>query len=147
MRRHLDRIDQLILAELRHNARIPVAALGDRVNLSRNAVRQRIERLERDEYIQGYTIVEHTAEARANVTANLFVYRTDRMRGGEVIAALKSVPEVVICDVMSGEFDLFVRLEAPSVDRVRAVWQQISMMTGVRDITTTVTLSTVIDRT
>ncbi|HHG6298056.1 TPA: Lrp/AsnC family transcriptional regulator [Streptococcus pneumoniae] len=147
MRRPLDTTDELILVELRRNARIPVATLGERVNLSRNAVRQRIERLERDEYIQGYTIVEHRAESRASVTANLFVHRNDRMRGGEVIAALKNVPEVVICDVISGEFDLFVRLEAASVERVQAVWQQISSMSGVRDITTTVTLSTVIDRT
>lgn len=57
MKRILDRADERILAELTRNARIPHAELAEKVNLSRNAVRQRIERLERDSLILGYTIV------------------------------------------------------------------------------------------
>lgn len=49
-------LDERILAELTANARIAHAELGLKVNLSRNAVRQRIERLERDGAIQGYTL-------------------------------------------------------------------------------------------
>lgn len=51
--RDLDPIDQRILAELRTNARISHAQLGEIVRLSRTAVRQRIERLERDGRIRG----------------------------------------------------------------------------------------------
>lgn len=52
----IDPIDERILEELRHDARLPTAELARRVNLSRNAVRQRIERLEREGSIAGYTI-------------------------------------------------------------------------------------------
>ena len=43
----LDQIDQRILAELTKNARMSHAELATKVLLSRNAVRQRIERMER----------------------------------------------------------------------------------------------------
>ena len=52
----LDEIDQKILKELEENSRLPIAKIAHRVSLSRNAVRQRIDRLERDKIITGYTI-------------------------------------------------------------------------------------------
>lgn len=57
MKRLPDRADERILAELARNARIPHAEIADKINLSRNAVRQRIERLERSGHIGGYTII------------------------------------------------------------------------------------------
>ncbi|QOT18441.1 Lrp/AsnC family transcriptional regulator [Paenarthrobacter sp. YJN-5] len=142
-----DDIDGQILAELRQNARISLARLGERVLLSRNAVRQRIERLERDGFIRGYTIREAVDGDRPRVSAVMLVYRQDRMRGSEVIAGLRAIPEVVICDVVSGELDLVVRVEATDAGRIQQIWEQVSAFPGVRDITTALSLSTVIDRT
>lgn len=147
MKRLLDRADDRILSELARNARIPHAELAEKINLSRNAVRQRIERLERSGIIQAYTIV--TGDGRgggATIVAMMFVYRHDRMRGGDVIQALKSIPEVVSCDVMSGEFDLVVRVEAGTADRIREIWQAISAVSGVRDTVTAFALSSMIKR-
>ncbi|MCX8453675.1 Lrp/AsnC family transcriptional regulator [Paenarthrobacter ureafaciens] len=141
-----DNIDGQILAELRQNARISLARLGERVLLSRNAVRQRIERLERDGFIRGYTIREAVDGDRPRVSAVMLVYRQDRMRGSEVIAGLRAIPEVVICDVVSGELDLVVRVEATDAGRIQQIWEQVSAFPGVRDITTALSLSTVIDR-
>ena len=141
-----DDIDARIMAELRQNARISLARLGERVLLSRNAVRQRIERLERDGYIQGYTIKEAIGGDRPRVSAVLLVYRQDRMRGSDVIAGLRAIPEVVTCDVVSGELDLVVRIEASDAARIQEIWKQVSAFPGVQDITTALSLSTVIDR-
>jgi Lrp/AsnC family leucine-responsive transcriptional regulator len=147
MKRALDRADERILTELTANARIPHAELAAKVNLSRNAVRQRIERLERDGFIQGYTIMAGDGRPTpSTITALMFVYRHDRMRGGDVIHALRHLREVVTCDVMSGEFDLVVRVEAAEADRIRQVWQEISAMPGVRDTLTAFALSSVIRR-
>jgi len=139
-------IDARILAELRNNARISLAQLGERVLLSRNAVRQRIERLERDGHISGYTIKESVVDGRSKVSAFLHIQRRDRMRGSDVIAALRAFPEVVTCDVVSGELDMVVRIEAPDVARIQEVWQRVSEFPGVKDITTALSLSTVIKR-
>lgn len=76
----------------------------------------------------------------------MFVYRHDRMRGGDVLQALKNLPEVVSCDVMSGEFDLVVRVEADAADLIREIWQEISALSGVRDTLTAFALSSMIKR-
>lgn len=145
MARNLDRIDEVLLAELKANARASHAELSSKVNLSRNAVRVRIERLEREGFIRGYTIVVGDGGPSQNLTtALMFVYRHDRMRGGNVLHALRKIPEVVACDVMTGDFDLLVRVESAEADRIRQIWQQISELPGVRDTLTAFALSTVI---
>lgn len=63
-----------------------------------------------------------------------------------MIGALKSTSEVVACDVMSGEFDLVVRVEAGTADRIREVSQAISSLSGVRDTLTAFALSSMIKR-
>lgn len=141
----LDQIDQRILAELTKNARISHAELATKVLLSRNAVRQRIDRMERQGYIQGYTVVSGAA-GLSPVSAFLMVYRKDRVRGLDVISALRSIPEVVLCDVVSGDFDLLVRLEARSLERIQEIWEQIASLPGVTDTVTAMTLSSVIRR-
>lgn len=143
----LDRTDEQILSELKANARISHAELSAKVNLSRNAVRVRIERLEREGFIKGYTIVSGEGGSKQHVTtALMFVYRHDRMRGGDVIQALRKIPEVIACDIMTGDFDLLVRVESPEADRIRQIWQQIAELPGVRDTLTAFALSSVIRR-
>ncbi|MGX5210281.1 Lrp/AsnC family transcriptional regulator [Streptomyces violaceus] len=142
----MDTIDENIIAELTRNARISHSELADKVLLSRNAVRQRIERLERQGHIAGYTIVRAGDETGDVVSALVLVYRQDRMRGGDVLAGLKRIPEVVICEILSGDFDIMVRLEAASLERVRVIREDIAQMPGVRDTVTALTLSGIVNR-
>lgn len=144
---HLDEIDRRILAELAVDARLPLVTLAARVHLSRNAVRQRMERMERDGVIAGYTVVRgHPVGEARPVTAMLFVYRADRMRGGQVLAELAAIQEVVRCDVLAGEFDLLLTLQAESMERVGEVWERIAALPDVTNTVTAVSLTTVIDR-
>ncbi|MGW1675764.1 Lrp/AsnC family transcriptional regulator [Streptomyces sp. NPDC002324] len=142
----MDAIDEKIIAELTCNARLSHSELASRVLLSRNAVRQRIERLERQGHIAGYTIVRPGEDTGNVVSALVLVHRQDRMRGGDVLAALKSIPEVVICEILSGDYDIMVRLEAASLERVRVIWENIAQMPGVRDTVTALTLSSIVNR-
>lgn len=142
----MDTIDEKILAELTRNGRVSHSELAGKVLLSRNAVRQRIERLEREGHIAGYTIVRACGDTGDPVSALVLVHRQDRMRGGDVLAALKRIPEVVICEILSGDFDIMVRLEAASLERVRIIWEEIAQMPGVRDTVTSLTLSSVVNR-
>ena len=142
----MDAIDQKIIAELTRNARVSYAELASKVMLSRNAVRQRIDRLERQRQIAGYTIVRAGDDTGEVVSALVLVYRQDRMRGGDVLAAITRIPEVVICEILSGDFDIMVRLEAASLERIRGIWEDIAQMPGVRDTVTALTLSSVANR-
>ena len=142
---HLDDIDQRILAELSADARTPLVTLAARVHLSRNAVKQRMERMERDGVIDGYTL-RRGGETGRRVTAIVMVYRADRMRGGDIVTELTRIPEVSRCDILSGEFDLLVTIVADSMDRVGAIWEQISALPGVANTVTSVSLARVIER-
>lgn len=142
---HLDEIDHRILAELTADARVPLVTLAARVHLSRNAVKQRMERMERDGVIDGYTLRRGSGSAR-RMTAVVLVYRADRMRGGGVITELARIPEVVRCDILSGQFDLLVTVVADSMDRIGEIWEQIAALPGVADTVTSVSLSRPIDR-
>ena len=144
-RASLDQIDQRILEELTRNARISHAELAARVLLSRNAVRQRIDRMERHGQIQGYTVVSGSP-GQAPVTAYLMIYRKDRVRGSDVVAALQAIPEVVLCDVVSGDFDLIVRLESRSLERIQEIWERIAALPGVKDTVTAMSLSSYVSR-
>ncbi|UOB11634.1 Lrp/AsnC family transcriptional regulator [Streptomyces sp. HP-A2021] len=142
----MDAIDEKIITELTRNGRISHSELASKVLLSRNAVRQRIERLEREGHVAGYTIVRAGGDTSDVVSALVLVYRHDRMRGGDVLAALKRIPEVAICEILSGDFDIMVRLEAASLERIRNIWEDIAEMPGVRDTVTALTLSRVVNR-
>ena len=141
----LDAIDQQILTELDADARAPLVALAARVHLSRNAVKQRIERMERDGVIAGYTLRRGAAAGRRAV-AIVMVYRTDRMRGAHVITELTRIPEVERCDILSGEFDLLVTVSAESMDRVGEIWERIAALPGVANTVTSVSLTRVLAR-
>ncbi|MCY1439075.1 Lrp/AsnC ligand binding domain protein [compost metagenome] len=115
------------------------------MNLSRNAVRQRIERLERDGAIQGYTLrIGEGRRPASLINAVIFVYRYDRMRGEAVLDALRQIPEVIQCEVLSGEFDLMLRVEASSPERVHHVWKEIAAMPGVENTVTSFVLAAVV---
>ncbi len=140
MKSSLDNFDLAILSELTKNGRISHAELSTRVNLSRNAVRIRVERLEHDGVIASYTIVKGKSTA-TKIVAMMLIHRHDRMRGAEVLKALRSVPEVMSCDVMSGDFDIVVRLEADTTDRVREIWEDVARSPDVKDTITSFALS------
>lgn len=144
-RLHLDPIDRQILAALTEDARVPLVSLASQVHLSRNAVKQRMERMERQGVIGGYSVVPGRASA-SPVSAIVLVYRSDRMRGGGVVTEIARIPEVRRCDVLSGDFDLLVTLEAESMDRIGEIWELLAAVPGVANTVTAVSLTRVVDR-
>lgn len=141
----LDEIDLKILKELEQNARLPIAKIAHRVSLSRNAIRQRIDRLERDQVITGYTVTLGDGAAQLNIiSAYMFITRKDRMRGADVTTAIMNIPEVKTCHIVSGNLDIVVLIEAPSQERIKEIWQDLAKIPGILDISTSFSLSTVI---
>ena len=144
MHSELDDVDKKILQALTDNARMPVSDLSRLVNLSRNAVTHRIQRLEKSNIIKGYQIILGDGlPANDAVVAIMMVYRKDRMRGKEVIKYVEEVSEVVSCYVMSGDYDVILNVQARSHERIHEIWQHISALPSVDDTRTTFVLSVV----
>ena len=144
MHSDLDDVDKKIIQALTDNARIPVSDLARFVNLSRNAVTHRIQRLEKSNIIKGYQVILGDGfPARDAVVAIMMVYRKDRMRNKEVIKYVEKVSEIVSCYIMSGDYDVILNVQARSHERIHQIWQDISALSSVEDTRTTFVLSSV----
>ena len=62
-----DKFDQLIIKALQQDARQPVSAIAEQVNLSRSAVSERLKRLEQSGEIVGYQVEIGRASCRETV--------------------------------------------------------------------------------
>lgn len=139
----MDTIDHKIVELLMQNARMPIADLSRSVNLSRNAVKNRLAKLQKNNVIKGFTaLLGDGAPAAQPTIALIMVQRKDRMRGNSVQRFALSCDEVKSCFVMSGDLDIVLKVQASSHERVNEIWQQICALPEVEDTSTTFVLST-----
>ena len=119
--RQLDRLDRQILNILQNDGRIAMTELADRVHLSPTPCSDRVKRMERDGVILGY-------HARVNphaVGRNLLVFLEIKLsaKSGDVFdrvkEALRVVPEVLECHLVSGEFDYLVKARLSEMNAYR----------------------------
>jgi DNA-binding Lrp family transcriptional regulator len=142
MKIQLDNFDRKIIQALTDNARISITALSHLVNLSRNAVTNRMSKLEKSGFINGYTtILGDGLNNSESVDAAIMVFRKDRMRSKEVFEYANKVPEIKSCLILSGEYDVFLTLTASSQERIHEIWQDISNLKSVEDTNTVFVLS------
>jgi Lrp/AsnC family leucine-responsive transcriptional regulator len=108
----LDRYDHAILRLLQENARITNARLAGEVSLSESACLRRVKSLEEAGLIEGYTAL--VSQQKAGFPVNVFVSITlDRQSrsGLEAFeAAVRRIPEVMECYLMTGEHDYLLRI-------------------------------------
>ena len=141
----LDATDHALLALLRENAREPVAALARRLGLSRTTVQSRLERLERQRVITGYTVVVADAVEAALVRAHVLITLAPK-RSGAIEVALRKIPEVRVLHSVSGPFDLIAIVAAASIGELDALIDRIGGLDGVERTTSAIVLSTRIQR-
>ena len=85
----MDAIDQRIVALLRENARRSFKDIGEAVHLTAPAVKRRVDRLERDGVILGYSAVVIRAPRVAS-EAFVYLFARPHARGGEQAAVWAS---------------------------------------------------------
>jgi DNA-binding Lrp family transcriptional regulator len=140
----LDTKDRAILAILSREARIPMKALAARVGLSRSAASERVAQLERNGVIRGYRADIGQME-RDVIRAFLLVTLSHTPSIG-MLDALAGYSEVRRVSSISGQLDLVVEVEVPSIDRLNTMRDMIASIEVVRDLTTLIVLRRYIDR-
>lgn len=141
----MNETDQKLLSLLRENARLPVATLAHSLGLARSTVQSRLERLERQGAIAGYTVRLGDAVNASTIRATALLHIEPRTLPA-VLARLKAVPEVATVHTTSGRFDLIVGLAAGSTELLDRALDAIGEVPGVRSSESLVHLSTRIDR-
>jgi DNA-binding Lrp family transcriptional regulator len=141
----LDTTDHRLLNLLRENARAPVAELARNLGLSRTTVQSRIERLERNRVVTGYTV--KVADEAEGGLVRTYVMITLAPKKTQVIeTALRRIPEVRTVHSVSGPFDLLAIVAAASIRDLDALIDRIGLLEGVEHTTSAIVLSTRIDR-
>ncbi|MBW7861911.1 MAG: Lrp/AsnC family transcriptional regulator [Rhodocyclaceae bacterium] len=135
----MDKFDQGILDALREDARQPVAAIAERVNLSRSAVADRIRKLEDHGVIRGYQVLLREPGA-GEVCAYLELCYND-IQCKDMARILRTIPEVKLCHGISGETDMLLYVRADSMARIHAIRDRIGAVPGVARIKTHVVMA------
>ncbi len=141
----LDPIDRMLLNLLRENARTSTAELARKLHLSRTTVQSRIERLERNHVVAGYTI-KVPDEMEASLVKTFVLITLAPKRSATIESALRRIPEVRTLHSVSGPFDLLAIVAADSIGELDAVIDRIGLLDGVERTTSAIVLSTRIER-
>ena len=109
----MDKIDKKIITLLQQNARMPLKALAENVFLSSPAVSARIERLEKEEIIEGYEVKINQLKLGYHITAfiNLEVAPVQKPY---FYPFIKSCPNVVEGNCVTGNYAMLLKVMFPS---------------------------------
>ena len=117
----LDKIDCRIVNILQQEGRIPIQDLAERVGLSATPCARRVRRMEEDGVIQRYAAVLDPAALGVRLDAFVNVrLRTSTRKAIEIFEnAVKSMPEVLECYLVTGNHDYLLHLRVADVDDFR----------------------------
>lgn len=113
----LDATDLRILAELRANGRISMAALAERVDVSRASVYSRVEQMTADGVITGYTVQVDPQRVGLDICALVFV-TVHPQSWSSFRDGVLAMPDVEYCCITTGEHDAMLVVRSPDVGGV-----------------------------
>jgi DNA-binding Lrp family transcriptional regulator len=142
----IDQIDRRIVALLREDARRSFKDIGDHVHLSAPAVKRRVDRLEREGVILGYTAVvdNHAFGWHAEAFVDLFC--EGRMPGEAIKRAAEREPGVVSAHTVAGEASAMLHVMAEDTKDLELALERIRSTDGISRTVTEVVLSTLFQR-
>lgn len=136
---HIDNIDQALISLLRQNARESVATLAGKLGVSRGTVTNRMERLERDGLIVGYSV-----RLRPDVQPDVLrAWMSIEITGNDtrrVMASLLGEPGVAALHSTNGRWDLLAELQVASLEALSQVLERIRLIKGISNSETSIHL-------
>ena len=141
----MDLLDRKIIAELQRNARESTTKIAAKLGVARTTVHERISRMEDRGVIAGYSVVlqEHPEGHKVQVVVMAEVQQKETRR---IIKRLETYPEVRQCLSINGEFDLIICAEAPRIEDLDILVDEIAAIPGVVRTNTNVIFGRRIDR-
>jgi len=137
----MDTLDHQLIGLLRNDARLSVAALAHKLQVSRGTVTNRITRLEDQGIIVGYT-VRLRPDAQPH---DIHAWTSIAVEGNEtrtVIASLLGEPAVAELHDTNGRWDLLVGLRAANLTELSTVLERIRLIKGIQSSETSIHLKT-----
>jgi Lrp/AsnC family leucine-responsive transcriptional regulator len=135
----LDRLDRRILTVLQEDGRIATVDLAERIGLSATATSERVKRLHRDGYIQGYGA--RLDAAKLGRAFLVFVEVTLDKTTPDVFelfaAAVQRSPDVLECHLVAGGFDYIMKTRVADMSAYRKFLGEVLLaLPGVKETRT-----------
>ncbi len=137
----MDQTDHELIALLRRDARMTVAALAERLGVSRGTVTNRIRKLEDQQVIVGYTVKLRPDAEPDRIRAWMGVM-VEGNRTRRVVASLLGEPGVVALHDTNGRWDLLAELEARSMGELSEILERVRLISGIHSTETNILLAT-----
>lgn len=125
-----DELDRRIIRELQRNARESTSNIAARLNVARSTVHERIARMERDGVITGYSVVLSNNPSTENIQV-MVLLEIKQQETRKILHRISQYSQVRVCLSINGEFDLFVSIEAPRLQELDVIIDEIGTMPGV----------------
>ena len=142
----MDAVDAKIVALLRENARRSYQDIGRHVHLSAPAVKRRVDRLESDGVILGYTAVVEPGTFGWHAEAFVDLFCEGKMPGEVIKRTVEREPGVVSAHTVAGEASAILHVMAHDTKDLEQMLERIRAVDGVSRTVTEVVLSTLFQR-
>ncbi|MGS1007978.1 Lrp/AsnC family transcriptional regulator [Achromobacter xylosoxidans] len=137
----MDTLDQNLLGLLRADARMSVATLAKKLDVSRGTIDNRIRKLEERGIIRGYTV-----RLRPEVeTEDIVAWMSIAVEGHEtrkIVSLLMGEPAVAGLHDTNGRWDLLAELRVPTIDQLSEVLDRLRTLKGIAATETSIHLKT-----
>jgi len=133
--------DQKLLTLLRHNGRRSISDLATELGLSRATVRARIERMEREGDIVGYTVILR-ADAISMPVRGIMLIEVEGRAADRIVDVLGGFPEISAVHTTNGKWDLVAEFGTGSLADLDAILRRIRLIPGVTASETNLLLAT-----
>lgn len=137
----MDDFDSKLVTLLRHNARRSISDLATDLGSSRATVRSRMEKLEKDGSILGYTVILR-ADAVELPVRGIMMVEIEGRAADRVIKALGGFPEVSEIHTTNGRWDLIVELGTTTLAEFDNVLRRVRLVPGITATETNLVLAT-----
>jgi DNA-binding Lrp family transcriptional regulator len=137
----IDSTDQKLIALLRKDARLPVAALAAKLGVARGTVTNRLAKLEGAGVIAGYT-VKLRPDAQPHEIRAWMGILVEGNQTREVIVRLLGEPGIAALHDTNGRWDLLAELRAGTMAELSQVLERIRLLKGIRGTETSIHLAT-----
>lgn len=142
----MDDADRTIVALLRENARRSFLDIGRHVHLSAPAVKRRVDRMEHDGVLLGYTAVVDPEAFGWHAEAFVDIFCEGNMPAAAIKRAVEREPGVVSAHTVAGEASALLHVMARDTKDLELALERIRATDGVTRTVTEVVLSTLFQR-
>ena len=136
---HKDKVDESILEFLRKDSRESFVEIGKKLKLSESAIRHRVKNMVGSGTITKFTVEEGGGqpEALVMVSADSSIDTSKVSLKLTKLGAIKKIYEI------TGQYDICVIIQAPSINEINACIDDLRKITGVTDTNTVIILKTI----